>query len=416
MTDFLQLITLLVIILFAAKLAGRASMKFGQPSVFGELMVGILLGPSLINLPGQPFITDSHIMEFVDHIGEIGVLLLMFLAGIELHLRDLAKSSKVAMYSGSLGVVAPIVLGILSGLMFHMDFRTAIFLGLTLAATSVSISAQTLMEMGKLKTRIGSGLLGAAVYDDILVILLFSIFQAGMEGSLSIGGIFWLVLRMVVYFSLAGAFGYFLLPKLSHLIKRSSTSYGSITLGLIVLLTYGILAEVVGNMAAITGTFLAGLFFTRTQEKDIVLEGISNLAYGFFVPVFFISIGLKTNLRIFAPESLLFLFVVTVIAIISKILGAGFGARLGGFSWLESYQLGTGMVSRGEVGLIIASIGARSGLINTTMLTDIVILILITTLITPIILNTAFTNPPGFLTPRAQLPKEIEAVETGEPE
>jgi Kef-type K+ transport system membrane component KefB len=416
MTDFLQLITLLVIILFAAKLAGRASMKFGQPSVFGELMVGILLGPSLINLSGHPFITDSHIMEFIDHIGEIGVLLLMFLAGIELHLRDLAKSSKVAMYSGSLGVVFPIVLGVLSGLAFHMDLRTALILGLTLAATSVSISAQTLMEMGKLKTRIGSGLLGAAVYDDILVILLFSVFQAGLEGSLSLGGILWLILRMVAYFSLAGAFGYFLLPRLSLLIKRSSTSYGSVTFGLIILFTYAILAEVVGNMAAITGTFLAGLFFSRTQEKDVVLEGVSNLAYGFFVPVFFISIGLKTNLRLFDPESLVFLLVVTVVAIISKILGAGVGARMGGFSWLESYQLGTGMVSRGEVGLIIASIGANSGMINTTLLTDIVILILITTLITPIFLNNAFSSPPGFLIPRQDISQDAEIVETGEPE
>ncbi len=416
MTDFLQLITLLVIILFTAKLAGRASVKFGQPSVFGELLVGILLGPSLVNLAGLSFITDSHLMDFIDYIGEIGVLLLMFLAGIELHIRDLARSSKLAMYTGSFGVIFPIVLGGLCGYAFHMDLTSSLFLGLTLAATSVSISAQTLMEMRRFKTRVGTGLMGAAVYDDILVILLFSIFLASIEGSLSFLGILWLLVRMIAFFSLAAFFGFYILPVISRLIQRTSTSHGSVTFAIIVLFIFGILAEVVGNMAAITGTFLAGLFFSRTREKDIVAEGISNLAYGFFVPVFFISIGLKTNLRLFSPESILFLLVLTAIAILSKILGAGLGAKIGGFSWLEAYQLGTGMVSRGEVGLIIASIGAGAGLINITVLTNIVILILITTLITPILLNQAFSNPPEFLVSHPIVSTETEILKSGENE
>ncbi len=414
MTDFIQLITLLVIILFAAKLAGRASVKFGQPSVFGELLVGILLGPSLINIANLPFITDSHLMEFIDHIGEIGVLLLMFLAGIELHLHDLARSSRLAMYSGSLGVLFPILLGGLCGFVFHMDMQSSLFLGLTLAATSVSISAQTLMEMGRFRTRIGTGLMGAAVYDDILVILLFSIYLATIEGSISFIGILWLILRMVGYFSIVSIFGYYFLPVFIRLIQRTSTSHGAVTFALLVIFTFGILAELVGNMAAITGTFLAGLFFSRTREKEIVSEGISNLAYGFFVPVFFISIGLKTNLRLFSPESFLFLLVIIGVAILSKILGAGLGAKIGGFSWLEAYQLGTGMVSRGEVGLIIASIGAGAGLINVTVLTNIVILILITTLVTPILLNQAFSNPPGFLIPHSVISTETEILKSGE--
>lgn len=397
MTEFLQLVTLLIIILFAAKLAGRASVKFGQPSVFGELLVGVLLGPSVIDIAGLPFITSTHLLEFIDQLGEIGVLLLMFMAGIELHLRDLAKSSRVALFSGSLGVILPILLGYLSGLLFHMESGTALFLGLTLAATSVSISAHTLIELGFLKTRVGIGMLGAAVYDDVLVILFFSIFLASLEGSLTVSSIVWLVVRMFLYFALAGLFGYFVLPKLTRLVFRSNSPYSFISYGLIILLVYGLTAELIGNMAAITGTFLAGIFFSRLKEKEQITDGIANLAYGFFVPVFFISIGLKTNLREFSVESALFLLVVAVVAIISKILGAGFGAKLGGFSWLESYQLGNGMVSRGEVGLIIASIGAGTGLINSTILTNIVILILLTTLITPIILKNSFLNPPAFL-------------------
>lgn len=411
MSGFLQLITLLVIILFAAKLAGRISTRLGLPSVFGEISIGILLGPSLLNLTAQPFVTNNHLIEFIDQLGEIGVLLLMFLAGIELHLGDLKNSSRVAMYSGTLGVIFPILMGFLAGLAFHMDVPTALFLGLTLAATSVSISAQTLMEMGRLKSRVGTGLMGAAVFDDVLVILLFSIFQAAYAGNLSLIGIIFLILRMTLYFTLAGFFGLYLLPVLTRIVHRTGSENGIITFCLIILFVYGVTAEVFGNMAAITGTFLAGLFFTRTKEKERILTGISNLAYGFFVPIFFICIGLKTNLRLFSTDSLIFLLAVLLIAIISKVLGCGLGARVGGYTWLESYQLGNGMVSRGEVGLIIASIGASTGLINTIVLTDIVILILLTTLITPLLLKLCFTNPPGFLQPGEVEPDESNLIE-----
>ncbi len=403
MSDFLQLILTLVIILSAAKVAGYLSTKFGQPSVFGELLVGIILGPSLINLVNLPFISDNHIIDIIDDLGEIGVLLLMFLAGIELHLSDLAKSSRVAMFSGTLGVILPVVLGFVAGKLFGMEQQTALFLGLTLAATSVSISAQTLMELGYLRTRVGFGLLGAAVYDDILVILLLSVFLASMDGGVNTANVLLLIGRMILFFVLTGAFGYYLLPRVLRRIGKSSISQGLITFTLVLLFIYGLAAELIGNMAAITGTFFAGLFYSRTLEKEKISEGIQSLSYGFFVPIFFVSIGLKTNLQEFSINSLGFLLVLTLVAILSKILGSGWGARLGGLPWLESYQLGTGMVSRGEVGLIVASIGASSGLINSSILTDIVVIILLSTLITPILLKKSFTNPPSFLLPKTEI-------------
>jgi Kef-type K+ transport system membrane component KefB len=406
MSNFLQFVLSLVIILSAAKIAGYLSTRFGQPSVFGELLVGIILGPSLINMVNLPFITDMHLIEVIDDLGEIGVLLLMFLAGIELHLHDLAKSSKVAMFSGTLGVIFPVVLGFLAGLLFGMEKQNALFLGLTLAATSVSISAQTLMELGYLRTRVGLGLLGAAVYDDILVILLLSVFVASLDGSVSSAGILLLIGRMVLFFVLAAGFGYYMLPKIIQRIGKATISQGLITFTLVVLFIYGLAAELIGNMAAITGTFFAGLFYSRTQEKEQITQGIRNLSYGFFVPIFFVSIGLKTNLHEFSLNSLWFLVVLTLVAVLSKILGAGLGAKFGGLPWLESFQLGNGMVSRGEVGLIVASIGAGSGLVNSVELTDLVIIILLSTLITPILLKKSFTNPPSFLLPKV----EIEAV------
>lgn len=397
MSDFLQLILTLIIILSAAKIAGRLSVKFGQPSVFGELLVGILLGPSFINLTHLSFITDPNLEVVIEELGEIGVLLLMFLAGIELHLKDMAKSSRISMFSGSLGVLFPVILGYATGRFFNMDYSSAIFLGLTLAATSVSISAQTLMELGYLRTKVGLGLLGAAVYDDIIVILFLSIFLAASDGSLNTISVLLLIGRMLLFFVITGGFGYFFLPKLLQMISKTSISQGVLTFSLVLLLIYGLAAELIGNMAAITGTFFAGLFFSRTISKDQVAVGIQNLAYGFFVPIFFVSIGLKTNILAFSMQSIWFLAVLLVISIVTKIAGAGIGAKIGGLSWLESYQLGTGMVSRGEVGLIVASIGASTGLISSELLTIVVMIVLLSTLLTPILLKRSFLNPPSFL-------------------
>ena len=416
MSIFLQLILSLIIILSAAKIAGYLSTRLGQPSVFGELLVGIILGPSLIDLANLPFITDLHLLEMIDNLGEIGVLLLMFLAGIELHLRDLAKSSRVAMYAGTLGVVFPVALGYICGITTGMDQSSALFLGLTLAATSVSISAQTLMELGYLRTRVGYGLLGAAVYDDILVILFLSIFIAVLGGNFSFGGFLLLVGRMILFFILAGVFGYYFLPRVLRRIEKSTISQGLLTFSLVILLIYGLAAELIGEMAAITGTFFAGVFFSRCIEKEQVIEGMHNIAYGFFVPVFFVSIGLKTDLHSFSLSSLGLLLILILVAIISKILGSGLGGLAGGLSWLESIQLGTGMVSRGEVGLILASIGAKSGLISADILTDIVIIILVSTLVTPPLLKFCFANLPSIMAKKIGQSIEKKQVESDEVE
>jgi Kef-type K+ transport system membrane component KefB len=175
-------------------------------------------------------------------------------------------------------------------------------------------------------------------------------------------------------------------------------------------LIYGLAAELIGGMAAITGTFIAGLMFARTNEKDKITQGVQTITYGFFVPIFFVSIGLKINIKEFTLDGIGLLLVILVVAIISKILGSGIGAKLGGFSWLESYQVGTGMVSRGEVGLIVVNIGASLGLVDNIELTAIIITILVSTLITPLLLKSAFLSPPAFLLPKPipEAPQEAE--------
>lgn len=389
MSSFLQLAFLLTLILVAAKASGYLATKLGQPSVLGELIVGLLLGPSLVDIGHLPFITAAHVSETIHELGELGVLLLMFIAGLELHLSELAKNTRVAAYSGVLGVILPVGLGFLAGEVFGMSLENSVFLGLTLGATSVSISAQTLMELKVLRSRVGLGLLGAAVFDDILVILLLSSFVALADGGSTLQ-ILLVLAKMVGFLALSALFGLWALPRLTVAVSKLAVSQNVLTLALIIMLTYGLAAELLGGMAAITGTFVAGLMFSRTPEKTQIEGGLRALSYAFFVPIFFVNIGLSIDLRRVSLSALWLMLAITLLAVIGKILGSGLGARLGRFSWLESLQLGIGMVSRGEVGLIVASIGLSAGHLTDDAFSAVVGMILITTLITPPLLRATF--------------------------
>ena len=402
MTPFLQLAFELVIILLAAKAAGYISTRLGQPSVLGELIIGVLLGPSLIDILHLPFTNNPSLGTTLSELSELGVLLLMFIAGLELHLRELATHRRVSLLASLGGLLLSIGLGLGAGRIFGMSNTAALLLGLALAATSVSISARTLMELGLLRSRVGLSLLGAAVVDDILSILAFSIFLAVYSGNGGIAGLAWIVLRMFLFLSIATAFGLWGLPPLARWVERLSISQGVLVFAIIVLLVYGLAAELVGQMAAIIGTFLAGLMFARTPEKSIIEPGITALAYGFFVPIFFINIGLSVNLRELQPGAIWLILLVAMAAILGKLLGAAGGARLGGLPGNESIQLGTGMVARGEVTLIIAAMGSQAGLMDSLAFSSIVAVVLLSTLITPPLLRFAFSHlkphPPVLIT------------------
>jgi Kef-type K+ transport system membrane component KefB len=409
MTPFLQLAFSLVVILVAAKLAGYLTSRLGQPSVLGELLVGVLLGPSLLDITHIQFITDAHLGEVLSQLGELGVLLLMFIAGLELHFSELARNTRVSALSGTFGVVLPVALGYAVGTAFGMRPAAAGFLGLALGATSVSISAQTLMELGVLRSRVGLGLLGAAVFDDILVILLLSGFLAFTSGQGGVIEILVIFLRMLVFLGASFAFGLWLLPWLERRIVRLQVSQGALTLALVVMLVYAIAAETLGGMAAITGAFLAGLMFARTPEKSRIEPGLLALAYSLFVPVFFVTIGLDINLRTLQISTLWLLLAISTIAILTKIAGAGLGARAGGFSWREAVQLGAGMVSRGEVGLIVTSIGLREAIVDNTEFSAVVGMVLVTTLVTPPLLR-------WLIPPKKEIrPASVEMVDIVKP-
>mgnify|MGYP001081232830 CR=1 FL=1 len=390
LSPFLELILALALIVSLAKLAGYLSTRLHQPSVLGELLVGVILGPSLLNFLHWPMFTSGHLSETIHQFAEIGVLVLMFVAGLELHISELARDMKVSVLAGMFGVLVPVLAGWGTGLLFGLESNNALFLGLTLGATSVSISAQTLIELKQLRSRVGLGLLGSAVFDDILVILLLSIFLAFFQGTGGWLSILWVFLRMLLFLALSLGFGIWVLPALSRKVSRLPISQGVIALGMVVMFFYGLAAEVVGGMAAITGAFLAGLMFARSPEKERLERGFSSISYGLFVPVFFVNIGLTINIRQLQVDALWLFLAVTVVAVLGKLLGSGLGAYWGGFTRIEALRLGAGMVSRGEVGLILASVGIANQYLTNVEFTDIVGIILITTLITPPLLRYLF--------------------------
>ncbi len=393
MTPFLQLAVELAIILLAAKAAGYLSTRLGQPSVLGEILVGILLGPSLLDILHLPFIQNEMLGDTISELSELGVLLLMFLAGLELHLGELTSNRKVSLLASAGGLLASIGLGWGVSRIFGVDQTGALLMGLALSATSVSISARTLMEMNLLRSRVGLSLLGAAVVDDILSILALSVFLAVVTGSGSLAGLLWLVVRMILFLLGAAAFGMWVLPHLSRAVTRLPISQGTLAFAIVVLLGYGLAAELVGQMAAIIGTFLAGLMFARTPEKNAIEQGMSSLAYGLFVPIFFVNIGLTVDISSLPFSALWLVMAVTVAAVLGKLLGAAGGARLGGLPGRESIQLGAGMVARGEVTLIIVAIGSKAGLIDNNVFSAAVAAMLLCSLATPLLLRAAFHKP-----------------------
>lgn len=393
MTPFLQFALLVAIIIVAAKSAGYLSYRFGQPMVLGELLVGIILGPSILDI-AYVLQVEKEVISQLKHLGELGVLVLMFIAGLELHLDELTRNKRVATFAGLLGGLLPVVAGMGVGRAFDMSLTSALFLGLTLGATSVSISAQTLLELRVLRSRVGVGLLGAAVIDDVVVILLLSIAMALFISGDSLLNVLLIGPRMILYVALALAFGIWVIPRIVQWVRRLPISQGVLSLAIALMLFYAVAAELIGHIAAITGAFLAGLMFARTSEREHVYQGIGAIAYGFLVPIFFVSIGLGINMRTLPASAVWLMVAIIVVAIVSKWFGAGIGALLGGFSRGDAIRLGAGMISRGEMGLIIATLALEGGWFSSLEFAAILTTVIVTTLITPPLLRYLFRDQP----------------------
>lgn len=396
MSPSLQFLFAISTLIVCARLGGLVSKRLGQPSVLGELLVGVLLGPSLLNYFHLPWFTDPQLGETVKRLAELGVICLMFLAGLEIQLEEIFKTGRAALLAGIGGVIATLLLGWGAALLFKLPLLNALFLGITLTATSVGISAQTLMELGVLRRRESLTLLGAAVMDDILVLLILSIFLALTgETTGGWGNVILVGLRLIVYLVVALGLGLWLIPRLSHWIEHLPISQALISFVIALILLYAWAAEVVGGIAAITGAFLAGLVFARSSLRQEIEHNFSALSYGFLVPLFFVSIGLQANARAVTGNDWWFGLVMIGVVVVSKILGGGGGAWWGGLKRDEALRLGIGMISRGEVVLIVASIGLDQGWLTGGLFAQIVLVVLVTTVLTPLLLRWAYARAEG---------------------
>ncbi len=398
-TEFLEITILLAIIVIGAKIFGYLASRIDLPMVVGEITFGILLGPTVINILGlhiagvPVFAHHETSAEIIKIMAELGVLLLMFLAGLETDLVAMKKVGVAATNSAIGGVVLPFAGGLGVGLLFGMPFKEAIFVGTILTATSVSISAQTLIELKKLRTREGATILGAAVIDDIVGILILSVVVAVFATGGGTPPPLWLVaLKMLLFFVIGIA--------LSPIVKRFIAWFSKLPVSqplvaasVVVALFYAFAAEQWGGVAAITGSYLAGIILASGSWKHELEEKSQVLVYSLFVPIFFVDIGLRANLREALTGNLIWIaLAIVLVAILGKIIGSGVGALLSGFSFKESLRVGSGMVSRGEVGLIVAGIGLEQAVITEDVFSLMVLMVVVTTLVTPILLRLSFNN------------------------
>lgn len=406
MTHFLQLLLLLALVIVAAKIAGALANRVGQPAVFGEILVGLVLGPTVLNVLGWPLFAapaeavigeSTALLPAFRDLAEIGVVLLMFVAGLETDVAELRRVGKVAFWSAFGGVVLPMIGGAAVAVAFGFPlYWEGIFIGAILTATSVSISAQTLIELGALRSREGATILGAAVIDDVMGIIVLSLvvaFARASAGGVDVVQIGIVSFRIVSFFVVAVMAGRWLTP-VFRWASSLGVSQGVLAAAIVVAFLYSWAAEYLGAVAAITGAYVAGVLVAQTEFKKQVDAGIHPLTYSMFVPAFFIGIGLQANGRELG-ERTAFTIALVLVAIVTKAVGCGLCARLFGFTTKESIRVGAGMISRGEVGLIVAGYGLANGLIGREVFSASVIMVLATTMVTPPLLRLLFPQRHG---------------------
>ncbi|MUG86294.1 sodium:proton antiporter [Paenibacillus timonensis] len=375
-----MLILELAIILIASKLAGELSVRLKQPAVLGKLLIGIVLGPALLG-----WINETEVLE---EISQIGVILLMFLAGLETDVDEFKRTGKASTYVGLAGIALPFGFGYLAAILLGMPLFEAIFLGLLLSATSVSISVQALKEMGRLKSREGTTILGAAVIDDVLVIILLAFVMSFAGGDVNLGLV---ILKKFIFFAVVIVLSWKVVPWVMRKFAPLQVSESVISAGLIICFLYAYMAEYAG-VAAIIGAYIAGVALSLTDYKHEVTEKIETIAYAVFVPVFFTTIGVKVDFTGLASQIPLIIGL-SLLAIATKLVGSAYGARLAGFGWRSALGIGSAMVSRGEVALIIAAIGQDAGLLQDDLFAVIVLVVLVTTIVTPPMMKYFFAQP-----------------------
>lgn len=376
----------LAIILISTKVLGLFSRKIHMPAVVGALAAGVILGPSclgLITLEGQTGV-------FLEEMAEIGVILLMFNAGLETDLGELKKNGVASAVTALIGVVVPLLGGFLSyALYFHTDFGDyteclkAVFVGVVLTATSVSITVETLRELGRLKGKVGTTILGAAVIDDIVGIIVLTIVTSLKDPSVNPVGVLGRILLYFVFIAVVTV----VLMKIRKFIELQDEKRRVVILSVAFCFVMAYVSEQFFGIADITGAYFAGLMLCSLKVGPYVARRCEIPSYLIFSPVFFASVGLKVALGGMNASIWIFSALLLIVAILTKVVGCGLGSRMCKCNNKEALQIGIGMISRGEVALIVAQKGYSVGMLDDVLFAPIVLVVIVTTLLTPILLK-----------------------------
>lgn len=379
----------IALILISTKVLGLLCKAVNLPEVVGALLAGVILGPSALNLMSMQGDTGT----LLGYVAEMGVIFLMFSAGLDTDLKELKANLGASFITALIGVIVPLIGGMIGyALYFGEDLSNydqmlqSLFVGVVLTATSVSITVETLREMGKLSGKVGMTILGAAIIDDILGMIVLAVVSSMKDTSVKPAAV---LIKIVLYFVLilvlflATTHLEFAFSKNDH--KRRVAIFA---IAFCFILAY--VSEVGFGIADITGAYFAGVMLCRSKIRDYVDIKIHDVSTVFFSCIFFASVGLKVTMGGMTLKIWLFAVILTVIAIITKMIGCGLGAKICKFTWKESLQTGVGMISRGEVALIVAEKGRQVGLINEDLFAPIILVVIITTLITPILLKVVF--------------------------
>lgn len=381
----------LAIIIIFAKLCGIIARKCKAPQVVGEIIAGLLIGPSVLGWVNQS--------DFLAQMAEIGVILLMFSAGLETDLKDLVKTGPIAVLIAISGVFIPLICGALLYMGFYgmspwgsEGFYKAVFVGTILTATSVSITVESLKEMGKLKGRVGTTILSAAIIDDVIgiIVLTFVIgFKNPESNPMNVLG------NTVLFFLFAIVVGFISYRVFKAVDTRYPHTRRIPIAGLAFCLGMAYIAEKYFGIADITGAYVAGIILCSIRDSNYIAEKMDTNSYIIFGPVFFASIGLKTNVDNLSMGILIFSLAFVVTGLLSKIIGCGIMARCCKFNPTDSMKIGVGMMTRGEVALIVSQKGLTAGLLTPVYFTSVILLIIVSSIMTPIILKILYAKDKG---------------------
>lgn len=378
----------LAIIIVFAKLFGLLARKLKAPQVVGEIIAGLLIGPSILGFVQQT--------EFLTQMAEIGVILLMFSAGLETNLKELLKTGPIAFLIACAGVFIPLIGGTLLYMGFYgtapwgsEKFYMAVFIGVIMTATSVSITVQSLKELGKLKGKVGTTILSAAIIDDVIGIIVLT-FVVGVKNPQSNPG--QVVLSTLLFFIFVLVVGFFLYKIFKKIDEKYPHTRRIPILGLTLCFLFAYIAEKYFGIADITGAYVAGIILCSLRDSDYIATKMDTNSYMLFDPIFFASIGLKTNIDNIDTNILLFSVGFVIVALVCKIIGCGLMAKICRFNFSDSLKIGVGMMTRGEVALIVAQKGLSVGLLTSVYFTSVILLIIVSSILTPIILKILYAR------------------------